>query len=121
MITNTTQLHTKNWQHKRNTIGEIATDINDIKQCIDTICSTDKGSIPFMPEFGTEAMQALGENSDDAIDMISALWKTEIPKQEPRCEVTEITGVKEDNGRIKMKIYFREKSTKITQTTEVYI
>lgn len=121
---NIKKLHTKNWQHQRNTIGEVVTEINDIKQCIDTICLTAKGSVPFMPELGTNAFEALGENSDDAIGLIIAMWEKEIPLQEPRCEITDITGNKDENGKILMEIYFRKKSknkTEKTEKTEVYI
>lgn len=116
-----TKLQTKNWQKRRNTIGDVAVGIEDIKQCIYTICTTKKGSIPFMPEFGTDIFETIGENSDDAIDTISAVWTKEVPIQEPRCEITDITGTKYENGEIKMTIYFKEKSTGMTEKQEVFI
>ena len=116
-----TKLQTKNWQHARNTIGGIATETDDIKQCIHTICTTRKGKVPFMPEFGTDVIDAIGENSDDAIEIITALLTKEIPIQEPRCEITEVTGTKDTEGRIKITVYFKEKRTGITQKTEIYL
>lgn len=121
MTQDITKLTIKNWQKRRNTIGEIAEGTEDIKQCIKTICTVRKGKIPFMPEFGTEIFEAIGENSDDAIDIITAILKKEIPKQEPRCEITDLTGTKKENGEIKITVYFREKNTGITDKQEVFI
>ena len=116
-----TKLNTKNWQKRRNTIGGIASNIDDIRQCINTICSLDKGEVPFMPELGADIFEAIGENSDDAINIIKSVLIKEIPKQEPRCEITDITGLYDENGRIKITIYFKEKMTGLTDKTEVYI
>ena len=118
---NIVQIQTKNWQKARNTIGGIVTETEDIRQCINTICSVRKGKIPYMPEFGTDIADAVGENSDDAIDIIASVLKREIPVQEPRCEITEVTGVKDSNGVIKMTVYFKAKMTGITDKEEIYI
>jgi len=120
-MTDITKLQTKNWQHKRGTIGGIASNIDDIRQCINTICSIDKGEVPFMPELGADIFGAIGENSDDAIDIIKSVLLKEIPKQEPRCEITDITGSKDENGGVKLTIYFKEKMTGLTDKTEVYV
>ncbi len=121
MAADITKLTTKNWQHERNTIGKVVTETDDIKQCIHTICTTRKGKVPFMPEFGTDIFEAVGENSDDAIEIITAVLTKEIPLQEPRCEITEITGIKTAEGKVKITIYYKEKRTGITQKTEIYL
>jgi len=120
-MTDITALTTKNWQHARGEIGGVVTGIEDIKQCIYTICTVNKGDVPFMPELGTEIIDAIGENSGSAIDIIRAVWLKEIPLQEPRCEITDVTGTFDDNGRIKMTIYFKEKLTGLTDKQEVYV
>lgn len=121
MITDITKLNTKNWQHKRNTIGEIVQGIYDIKQSIETIIATQKNTVPFMPELGTDIIEAIGENAEDSIDISISILKKEIPLQEPRCEITDISGEKNDNGRIHLTVYFKEKTTGYTDKTEVYI
>ncbi len=121
MITDITKLNKKNWQHKRNTIGEVVQGSDDIKQCIETIMTTDKGSVPFMPELGTNVIEAIGENSEDAINIAIAIYKKEIPLQEPRCAITDITGVCDDNGHIHITVYYKEKSTGYTDKVERYI
>lgn len=121
MVQDITKLNTKNWQHKRGTIGLVVQEIFDIKQCVDTIVSTPKGSVPFAPEFGCEQIEAIGENSIDAIDILRAIWLKEIPLQEPRCEITEITGDFDDNGDCFMTIYFKDKKSNISEKIERYI
>ncbi len=121
MAADITKITTNNWQHKRGSIGEIVTGIEDIKQCIDTIMSVSKGDIPLMPEFGTEIITAVGESADDAIEIITAIFSKEIPKQEPRCELVNITGSKTDTGRLRIKVQFKEKSTSETTSSEIYI
>ena len=115
-----TQLKTKNFQHKRNTIGEIVLDDNDIAQCIKTICTTKKGSVPFAPEFGCDVFEAIGENPQASIDFLKTVFLKEIPKQEPRCQVTDVTGAFDDNGKIVMIVYFKKKSDNLTSKVEVY-
>jgi phage baseplate assembly protein W len=111
----------KSYQHKRNSFGEIVSNISDIKQCVETIINTTKGEIPFCPELGTEIIKAIGENQDDAINIAIAIFSKELPKQEPRIEITDITGTKTDTGRIYIKIYYRAKGSNEIQKTEIYI
>lgn len=118
---NTIQLHTKNWQHKRNSIGEVVYNIYDIKQCIRSIAMTQKGSVPFAPEFGCDIMSAIGENSDDAIENLIIIYTKEIPRQEPRCEIIDITGSFDGNGKICMIVYFKDTTNNLTDKTEVYV
>ena len=121
MIQNTKKIKTKNWQHKRGTIGEIVTDMNDIAQCVVSIMELTKGSVPFMPELGTNVMEAIGENTEEAIEIAAAIYEKEIPIQEPRCEVIEITGMKDANGKIKITVYIKEKNNDNTIKVERYI
>lgn len=112
---------TEQWQHKRGTFGEIITGNDDICQCIQTILQTPKGSIPFMPELGTDIIQAIGESAEDAADIGIAIITKELPKQEPRIKIIDVTGEKNQNGQIKFSIYWKNKTTNLTEKTEVYI
>ena len=116
-----TKLKTKNWQHKRGTMGEVVTDIYDIEQCIQTIAMTEKGEVPFAPEFGCPNIKAIGENPQDSIEYLTVVYLKELPRQEPRCEIIDITGNFDDNGRVKMTIYFKDKLNNLTDKTEFYI
>ena len=117
-----TNINSKNWQHKRGSIGEIVVENDDIKQCIKSILETAKGEVPLNPEAGTEIINAVDENPDDAVEIAIKTVYKEIPKQEPRCEVLYVESEKDiDTGVIKIIIYFKNKKTNITDKTEVYI
>lgn len=45
------------WQYKLNEIGEVAEGIEDINQCIAIILSTQKGSVPHRPTFGSDILK----------------------------------------------------------------
>ncbi len=121
MAQDITKLTTKNWQHKRNTIGEVAVDIYDIEQCIKTIATTQKGEVPFMPELGINFLEGIGEESENAILYYKTQYLKEIPRQEPRCEVIDVTGKFDENGQIKMVVYFKEILNDLPRKTEVWI
>lgn len=121
MIQDITKLKTKNWQHKRGTIGDVATEIDDIAQCVTSIMELTKGSVPFCPELGTNVIEAIGENTEDAIEIATAIFAKEIPIQEPRCEILDITCEKDDNGKILTKVYLQAKHTGETIKIERYV
>ncbi len=108
-------------QHKRDSMNETISGKEDVKQCVTTIASTQKGSVPFMPEFGCDLMPAIGEKSPLAIDYLIGVYSKEIPLQEPRCEVTDVVGDFTEDGKIKMIIYFSHKEDGSKDFTEVYV
>lgn len=118
---NIKKIKTKYWQHKRGSIGEIAVGIHDIKQCVDTVITTNKGTVPLMPELGCDQIEAIGETPEVAIDILKTIWLKEIPLQVPRCEVIDIVGESNDDGRILMKIYFKDKTTGKKDYTKKYL
>lgn len=61
MPENIYKLNTKHWQHKLNTIGELATDADDILQCYEVIFKTPKGSVVFNPNLGWDVIEYLGK------------------------------------------------------------
>lgn len=121
MIQDITKIKTKNWQHKRGTIGEVVTEIDDIAQCVTSIMEITKGSVPLCPELGTDVIRAIGENTEDAIEIATAIFSKEIPIQEPRCEILDITAEKNENGKIKIKLYIQTKTNSKTKKIERYI
>lgn len=121
MIKDITKLKTKNRQHKRGTIGDIVTDIDDIAQCVTSIMELTKGSVPLCPELGTNVIEAIGENTENAIEIATAIFAKEIPIQEPRCKILDITAEKNENGKIKIKVYIQAKTTGETIKIERYI
>ncbi len=117
-----TNIHSKNWQHKRGSIGDIAINNEDIKQCINSIFATSKGEVPLNPEAGTNIIEAIDENPEDAAEIAIKTAYKEIPRQEPRCEILQtVPEININTGELKLTIYFKNKKTNITDKTEVYI
>ena len=117
-----TKINSKNWQHKRGSIGDIAIDNEDIKQCINSIFETAKGEVPLNPEAGTNLIDAIDETPEDAIEIAIKTAYKEIPRQEPRCEILQVSPEKDvKTGSIKLTVWFKNKKTNITDKTEVYI
>ena len=117
-----TKINSKNWQHKRGSIGDIAIDNEDIKQCINSIFATAKGEVPLNPEAGTNIIEAIDENPEDAAEIAIKTAYKEIPRQEPRCEILQaVPEININTGELKLTIYFKNKKTNITDKTEVNI
>lgn len=73
------------WQYKLNQIGSVAEGIEDINQCIAIILSTQKGSVPHRPTFGSDILKyvdypvnvAKPNITREVIDAIN-LWETRV-------------------------------------------
>lgn len=63
-----------NWQLSILTGGEVAEGINDIRQCLQIILTTRKGSDPLRPLFGSDIYKHI----DKPVDVASALISAEI-------------------------------------------
>ena len=116
-----TDLTTKNYQHKKNTVGEVVTDLDDIEQCYETILSLTKGEVPLIPNLGTDILNAVGENPDEAMTIIKTIVLKELPVQEPRGEVISVKHTYDTNGKLKVIIHFRSKITQAERTADFYV
>lgn len=85
--TNTKTLNTQNWQHARGTIGGVVTEAEDVEQCIETICSCEKGSVIHNPELGLPLMEILDKPLTEVIPVLRQMVKTELEYQEPRITI----------------------------------
>lgn len=86
MIKDYRQLETKNWQHKVGTFGEIAAEIEDINQCIDTICATSKGSVVHSPNLGHSIMPYMDKPINISAPKIKHYLLKDLKIQEPRAD-----------------------------------
>ena len=113
--------NTKNFQHKKGTIGEVVTDLDDIQQCYENIFALAKGDVPLAPNLGTDIILAVGENPDNAMKIIKTICYKELPLQEPRGEIISVKGSYDSNGKLKVKLHFRSKITQAERITEFYV
>jgi len=106
------------WQPKLNYIGEVVQGIDDINQCIYIILTTQKGSVPHRPTFGSDIFKYIDYPVQEAIPNIIREVIDVITEWETRVEISQVTaGLDEANVRI--KIEWNLVDSDITSATEV--
>jgi phage baseplate assembly protein W len=84
-------LETADWQPALGAIGSVVQDGDDIDQCIRTILSTAKGSVPHEPDFGCDLWMYLDWPVEQARPFVIREILDAINTWEPRVEVTQIS------------------------------
>lgn len=107
------KLNTPNWQHKLNTVGEIVSELEDVGQCIEAICTTQKGSVVHNPDLGTNVFDLQDEPVITVQPKIRKILIDDITSQEPRAEVNDIQFNTEESqhGRLIVRIKYSLKTT----------
>ena len=118
---NVNEITTPYWQHKRNSIGDVVTDLDDIEQCYDTILNTIKGEIPFQPNIGCNIMEAIGQKPKEALEIARALILKEFSTQEPRADIISLTSSYDENGKIQIFVTFQSKLSNQERSTKYYV
>ena len=112
-----TTLNTNYWQHASGTYGGVVCDLEDVWQCYETIMGLDKGDVPYQPNLGANLIKAADEPLFEAEKRVRALLLTELPKQEPRGKVKNISTEYDDDGKLTVTVTFCLKSDE-TQTAQ---
>lgn len=115
------EIETLYWQKKRNTIGEVVTDLDDIEQCYDNIINIVKGEIPFQPNIGTNIIEAIGQKPKDALQIIKTIIFKEFAIQEPRGKVISISAQYDESGKIEIYVVFQSKLTNEERGKKYYV
>ena len=119
-MTNLNEITYVDWQYKLNGIGSIAEGVEDINQCIAVILSTQKGSVPHRPTFGSDILKyvdypvniAKANIIRETIDSIT-LW-------EKRVKVDSVT-VEINQTQINIKVQWSLSDGKVSDYVEVTI
>lgn len=107
------------WQLKLNEIGSVSEGIEDINQCIAIILSTQKGSVPHRPTFGSDILKYVDYPINSAkaniiretVDAIT-LWETRVNVDSVSVEI--------DKTQLKIKVQWSLKEdSSVSSTTEV--
>ena len=107
------------WQLKLNEIGSVSEGIEDINQCIAIILSTQKGSVPHRPTFGSDILKYVDYPINSAkaniiretVDAIT-LWETRVNVDSVSVEI--------DKKKLKIKVQWSLKEdSSVSSTTEV--
>jgi len=108
------------WQPKLSQIGEVSEGIDDINQCIAIILTTQKGSVPHRPEFGSDIYKYIDYPIDAAIPNIIREAIDAIKRWETRIDINNVT-TQIIEHQIKIQIEWQLKESDITEKTEVTI
>ncbi|MDO5306898.1 MAG: GPW/gp25 family protein [bacterium] len=107
------------WQLKLNEIGSVSEGIEDINQCIAIILSTQKGSVPHRPTFGSDILKYVDYPINSAkaniiretVDAIT-LWETRVNVDSVSVEI--------DKTQLKIKVQWSLKEdSSVSSTAEV--
>lgn len=108
------------WQPKLNYIGEISEGIDDINQCIAIILTTQKGSVPHRPNFGSDICKYIAYPVNEAVPNIIRETIDAIKKWETRIDINNVTAQIIDQ-QVKISIEWQLKDSELTETTEVIL
>ena len=117
-MTNLNEITYVDWQYKLNGIGSITEGVEDINQCIAVILSTQKGSVPHRPTFGSDILKyvdypvniAKANIIRETIDAIT-LW-------EKRVKVDAVT-VEINQTQINIKVQWSLSDGNVSDSVEV--
>lgn len=118
MVTTISEIIYVDWQPKLNDIGEVVQGIDDINQCIYIILTTQKGSVPHRPTFGSNIYQYIDYPAQEAIPNIIREVIDAITEWEKRVEISKVTA-ELNEANVKIKIEWNLIDSDITSVTEV--
>lgn len=113
MVDNIYKLDTKNWSHRLGSVGEVATDVEDIEQCYEVIFSTQIGTVPFNPNLGWDILAYHAQPITQVGGKMRTALLTALNKQEPRAVAQSVNFSYDsaDNGQLIAEIEYVIKST----------
>ena len=116
------QISARDWQLALGQPGDVVTDVDDIRQCLQLILTTPKGSDPLRPEFACDLWRYIDAPIDQAIPhLVREAWDA-IETFEPRIELVSIMPRLGDTpGQITIRIEWRLQGQDSSITTEVSV
>jgi len=119
-MTNLNEITYVDWQYKLNKIGESAEGIDDINQCIATILTTRKGSVPHRPTFGSDIYKYIDYPINEAIPHIVRETTDAITLWESRVKVVAVS-VEINITTLVIKVEWKLTDSQIKNITTVKI
>lgn len=106
------------FQPKLSSIGEVVESIDDVNQCIAIILTTQKGSVPHRPEFGSEIYKYIDYPINEAIPNITRESIEAINIWETRVDIENVT-TKIIESQVKIQVEWKLKNSDIGDVEEV--
>jgi phage baseplate assembly protein W len=119
MITLLPNITSKNWQLSTAGPGIISEGLQDIRQCLDTILRTTRGSLPLLPEFGSDIYKFIDTPRTTAIpNIIKAIIEGVV--WEPRVKLVSIKHT-EDVSNVKFFITYQLVDQELIDTLTLFL
>jgi phage baseplate assembly protein W len=121
MITQLTDIRSRDFSKAIGEFGQVAENIDDINQCLRAILKSPKGSRPHAPLFGCDAWRYLDRPMGAAIPQIVREVAEAIEAWEPRVELMKITPdfTEAAAGYLHLSIEWKLTGATESRTTEV--
>lgn len=92
-------VRSQNWQLSANALGQIVQGVDDVRQCIDVILLTQKGTRVFEPNFGVDLLSYLSRPATVAAELAREIQE-QVNTYEPRARITQIRSEVTANGQV---------------------
>lgn len=113
MSTQLKDIKSTEWSLDINNQGSVVQGLDDIKQCVQIICNTQKGTAVLKPNFGCDAFLYIDSPVNKAIPNMKKAIFDALTEFEPRIEKINITS-KIDISKIDFTITYSIKNTILT-------
>nr|BDD47399.1 baseplate protein [bacterium] len=114
------KMYTSDWQPDLNNFEEMVTDEDDVKQCINIILKTPRGSVPFRPEFGSEIWRFVDYPVNEAIPFVIQDIIFSLTVCEERLKIIRILP-EINESKLKFNIEFELKKNNQKSIMEIFI
>lgn len=111
-------VRSQNWQISTQALGDIVQGWEDIKQCIDVLLTTQKGTDPFRPNFGVDIYSYIDTPTNEALPALVLDVQQQIELWETRVRITELR-TNLDVSTITLQVYW-ESALGTGQNTATY-
>jgi phage baseplate assembly protein W len=115
------EIKATNWSLSLATYGEVVQGLTEISQAIHVIVTTQRGSDPLRPSFGSDIYLYIDRPVTEAIPRMIKAAVDAIRIWETRVKVTRVTYNLDVDGLVEFTIEWEENTTQVTSSTKVLI
>lgn len=118
------QFNTKNWQLKVDALGDVVSEAEDIAQCLKTILTTPRGSVPLDSGFGSKCWHWIDAPVDVARAGLVRSSYEALESYEPRAKIKAVSADHTANGKVHLTIdweFSGESTHVVSKQTEVVL
>jgi phage baseplate assembly protein W len=115
------EIKASNWSLSLTTFGDVVQGLAEISQAIMVIVTTQRGSDPLRPDFGSDIYQYVDRPMNEAIPRMVKSAYDAINIWETRVTLTRVMPIISADGSVEFTIEWTEKTTGATSSTKFLI